>query len=125
MALNSEVIVLIIGEAGEVVTDRRLLAQLELDWRVQQAPTLVIDQVVSQAYDDERYIVVAWVGDALKAQALIDECLSDLAQVIVLQAKLVDALDNLVLSVAPVDAVRGQYEQIIIRSDGLGVPLWL
>ena len=61
MALNSEVIVLIIGEAGEVVTDRRLLAQLELDGRVQQAPTLVIDQVVSQAYDNERYIVVAGV----------------------------------------------------------------
>ena len=47
VALNSEVIVLIIGEAGEVVTDGRLLAQLELDWRVQQAPTLVVDQVVS------------------------------------------------------------------------------
>ena len=61
VALNSEVIVLIIGEAGEIVTDRRLLAQLELDWRVQQAPTLVIDQVVSQAYDNERYIVVAGV----------------------------------------------------------------
>ena len=61
MALNSEVIVLIIGEAREVVTDGRLLAQLELDWRVQQAPTLVIDQVVSQAHDYERYIVVAWV----------------------------------------------------------------
>ena len=47
VALNSEVIVLIIGEAGEIVTDRRLLAQLKLDWSVQQTPTLVVDQVVS------------------------------------------------------------------------------
>ena len=79
MALNCEVIVLIIGEAGEIVTDGRLLAQLELNWRVQQAPSLVIDQVVCQAYDNERYIVVARVRDTLKAQALIDEGLSYLA----------------------------------------------
>ena len=125
VALNSEVIVLIIGEAGEIVTNRRLLAQLKLDWRVQQTPTLVVNQVVSQAHNNERYIVVARVRDTLKAQALINKCLSYLAQVVVPQTKLVDALDNLVLSVAPVDAIRGQYEQVIVRSDGLSVSLWL
>ena len=79
VALNSEVIVLIIGEAGEIVTNRRLLAQLKLDWRVQQTPTLVVNQVVSQAHNNERYIVVARVRDTLKAQALINKCLSYLA----------------------------------------------
>ena len=41
------------------------------------------------------------------------------------QAKLVDALDDLLLSVAPVNTIRGQDEKVILGGDGSRVTLWL
>ena len=42
-----------------------------------------------------------------------------------LAAKVVHAANNLVLSVAPVDAVRGKHKEVVFASDDLTSALWV
>ncbi len=103
------------------MADRGLLTELELNWSVQQASPLVVDQVVSQTHDDERYIIVARPGHTFKAHTLFNESFSHLAKVVVPETKLVDALDDLLLSVTSVNSVRRQNQQVILLLNVLSV----
>ena len=63
-----------------------LLSELQLLWRVHQAALLVVHEVVAEAYNDERYVVVARLLDTLKAETFLDNGLSDLTVVVDLVA---------------------------------------
>ena len=99
-----------------IVTKRWLFAQLKLLWRVHQAAPLVVHEIVTKAYNYERYVVVARLGDTFQSEAFVYYHFRYLSEWDVLTAKLVDSSYNLVLRVAPVNSIRGEDKQVIFAS---------
>lgn len=105
---------------------RALLAKLEvLRSAALYTTPLIVDKVVLQADDEERYIVVAWLWDAFKPQALFDNHLRYFSQADTLLAQITDPGYDLLLRVAPMNAIWRQDEQVIILSQLSCGPFWL
>ena len=67
-----------------------------------------------EADDYKRYVVICRSFDVFEIEALIDDCLSSVAQSIAHSAQLIDTSNEVARRVAVVEAIRGQDKQIVI-----------
>ena len=70
-------------------------------------------QVVSEAYDDERYIIIAGLVGSYQLESLINDRLGNLTQGHIQVSQLLCSLSNILLRVTPVNSIRRQDEQIV------------
>ena len=93
---------------------------------VENTATLKVHQVVGEAHDYERYVVVAGFRDAtLEIQTLLDDCLGHVAERVCLMTQFVDPPYDLILRIAAMDAVTRQDEQVFSGSEWNGAALRL
>ena len=130
MAFDGEVVASIAGgvwtsTTSLVVAHRRLLTKLELIWSALTRALMIVHQVVLETHNDERYVVEARFGDSFQSNAFFDDGLCDFTEVQMCSTELLHSTNNLILGIAAMNAVRGQYEEVILWSDLHGASLRL
>ena len=70
-------------------------------------------QVVSETYDDERYIIIAGLVGSYQLESLINDCLGNLTQGHIQVSQLLCSLSYILLRVTPVNSIGRQDEQIV------------